>query len=809
MAAELEEIRPPILPSAMPDGSVAHDDAHLPRKRLLGALISVNVVAIVVAVVVLWHLYEQTLRDAEVHGQNIALAVDLNLSNEFNKIDLSLRTVVAQLNRGAPPSSSRADRVALQAQIEQQHSLLPEAEAWSVTDREGNVVAHDGDTPARFSIADREYFLDLKSGKRKGLLIYGPLTSRLSGQPILMLARSFHSSDGAFAGIVSVPLPLAYLERELGGFGIGPNGALTLRNADLEFITRVPAPTVERVSGNDDAKILPQLKRFVADGKTQAVFHAVSRFDNVERIYSFRRLSNAPVHMVAGISRDDALEGWRQATWSLAGLLGFFLLIVNGAAVLVYRQWQRQRRDALSLAQSHERLQRMAFYDELTGLPNRALLSERVRQAMVECRRKGRLRLAVCCLDLDGFKEINDRWGHVVGDQLLVEVALRLRHCIRANDTVARLGGDEFVVLFSDLDDEVGACEAVSRLIRIVSEPCTIGTARLKIALSVGVTLYPSGTTDEPDALLRQADQAMYEAKRNGKNRMQFFDLESERFLRERQAHYDRLVEALQQGEFRLHYQPKVALRSGQVIGVEALLRWQHPQRGLLLPSDFLSVIESSELTLPVGEWIIHEALQQHQRWCAQGVSMRISVNLFSAHLQRPDFVEKLRGILEVHPGFDPAMLELEVVETTALEDIGEIAARIHACMELGVNFALDDFGTGYSSLTYLRELPARQVKIDRSFVCDMLENTNDRALVESIVGMAHTLGRQVVAEGVETLAHGEPLIRCRCDYAQGYGIGRPMPAEDFPGWLSTWRMPLAWAEAVKHDVIFFGAGLS
>lgn len=809
MSAEAAGRRRRDLSGALPGGRAARDDCPVPRKRFLAVLITVNILAVIVAVIVLRHLHDYTLREAEVLGQNVALAVDLNLSSEINKIDLSLRTVVAQLNQRVSLFSSHIDRQILQARIEQQHSLLPEAEAWSVADKAGNIVAHEGDASVGVSVADRNYFQDLKSGKAIGLVISGPLESRLTGRPILVLARSFRSPDGFFAGIVSVSLPLAYLESELAAFSIGPKGVLTLRNADLGFITRVPAYAGPRIPADGDARLLPQLREYVADRKTQAVFRTVSLFDGVERIYSFRRLSNAPIHVVAGVSKDAVLEGWRHAAWSLAGLLGFFLLVVNGAAMQVYRQWQRQHRDALSLAQSYERLERMAFYDELTGLPNRALLSDRMRQSMAECRRRSGSRLAVCCFDLDGFKEINDRWGHAIGDQLLFEVALRLRRCVRANDTVARLGGDEFVAIFNDLDDESGACEVVSRLIRCLGEPCSIGPARLKVALSVGITLYPSGTADEPDALLRQADQAMYEAKRNGKNRMQFFDIESERFLRERQTHYDRLVEALARGEFRLHYQPKVDLRSGQATGVEALLRWQHPQRGLLPPSDFLPVIESSELTLPVGEWIIHEALRQQQRWRAQGVRMRISVNLFALHLQRPDFVERLRDILQVYPDSEPGMLELEVVETTALEDLDEITERIRGCMELGVDFALDDFGTGYSSLTYLRELPAGQVKIDRSFVRDMLESASDRALVESIVGMAHTLGRQVVAEGVETLAHGVPLIRCGCDWAQGYGIARPMPPEKLPGWLATWSMPTVWAEAVRHDVIFFGSGLS
>lgn len=238
---------------------------------------------------------------------------------------------------------------------------------------------------------------------------------------------------------------------------------------------------------------------------------------------------------------------------------------------------------------------------------------------------------------------------------------------------------------------------------------------------------------------------------------------------------------------------------------MEALLRWQHPERGLLPPMEFLSAIEPSELTLPLGEWILHEALHQLRRWQTQGLSITMSVNIFGLHLQREDFVERLDAILRAHPDIAPNTLELEVVETTALENLNEVTERIHGCMALGVGFALDDFGTGYSSLTYLRQLPVGQVKIDRSFVRDMLDNPEDQSLVESIVGMAHTLGRQVVAEGVETVEHGALLIRCGCDSAQGYGIARPMEAEALPDWIAQWKRPVQWVEAITTEFPLFG----
>lgn len=464
--------------------------------------------------------------------------------------------------------------------------------------------------------------------------------------------------------------------------------------------------------------------------------------------------------------------------------------------------------DITPLKESQRRLERMAFFDSLTSLPNRTLLSDRMRRAIAQCRRKEGQVLGVCYLDLDGFKAVNDQRGHAVGDQLLIEVAKRLQSCTRSIDTVARLGGDEFVVLFCGLEDGAAIENAVSRLLQTSSEPYHVGGMRALVTLSIGVTIFPFDAADEPDVLLRHADHAMYEAKRNGKNRMHFFDTESERRYRDHQQQYARLVEALANGEFRLFYQPKVSLETGKVVGAEALMRWLHPEQGLLAPGSFLHVIEATELTMPVGEWVLQEALAQRQRWHELGIDLEVSVNIFGLHLQRADFAERLQTILAAYPALDPAGLELEILETTALEDLDEVTERVLECKRLGVRFSLDDFGTGYSSLTYLRKLPVERVKIDRFFIHDMLGNAEAREVVHGIVGMAHGLGRDVVAEGVESLALGVPLVGCGCDIAQGYGIARPMPAEEIPAWLEKWTPPVLWQEATPEDVLYFGSSL-
>lgn len=449
--------------------------------------------------------------------------------------------------------------------------------------------------------------------------------------------------------------------------------------------------------------------------------------------------------------------------------------------------------DISELKESQRRLEYMAFHDELTGLTNRKLLTDRLQQAIARCRRNAGEVLGLCYLDLDNFKTVNDQWGHDIGDALLREIAERLKRCVRSGDTVARLGGDEFVVLLCDLAHRSEVDRAVSRMMQSVSSPHQLNGLVLTATMSVGVVVYPWDETDEPDVLLRHADQAMYAAKRGGRNRVSYFDADNERQATERHRMSGRVAEALAGNELCLHYQPKVDMRSGAVIGVEALIRWQHPQFGLLLPGQFLPSVESDDLTQALGEWILHEAMRQRRRWQDVGIRLPVSVNIFPHHLQRLDFAERLEALLMAYPELDPGGLELEILETTDLQDVEEIALRLDACMRLGVRFSLDDFGTGFSSLAYLRLLPAHTVKIDRSFVRDILDDLNDELLVHGMVHIAESLGKQVVAEGVETIAHGVALLRCGCHLAQGFGIGTPMPADDLEQWLFSWEQPDAW----------------
>jgi EAL domain-containing protein (putative c-di-GMP-specific phosphodiesterase class I) len=336
-------------------------------------------------------------------------------------------------------------------------------------------------------------------------------------------------------------------------------------------------------------------------------------------------------------------------------------------------------------------------------------------------------------------------------------------------------------------------CEPVlKRLLKAAAEPITLGDKVMQVSASIGVTLYPQDGVDA-DQLIRHADQAMYLAKRAGKNRYYMFDVALDNEFTIHRESISDIRTALDDGEFVLHYQPKVNMRTSEVIGLEALIRWQHPDRGLVPPLDFLPLIEGHPLSVEIGEWVIDTALSQISQWRSMGLDLSISVNVSAHQLQQSNFTARLAELLSAHPEVPSDYLELEILETSALQDTKQVSATMSACHELGVQFALDDFGTGYSSLTYLKNLPAHMIKIDQSFVRDMLEDSDDLAIIEGVVGLAKVFRRKVIAEGVETVLHGKELLRLGCELAQGYGISRPMPACDIPKWASSWKADDSW----------------
>ncbi|MCU7938048.1 MAG: EAL domain-containing protein [gamma proteobacterium symbiont of Bathyaustriella thionipta] len=452
--------------------------------------------------------------------------------------------------------------------------------------------------------------------------------------------------------------------------------------------------------------------------------------------------------------------------------------------------------DISRIKEQEQKLQKMAHYDALTNLPNRVLLIDRINQSQSHTERDGSI-MAVCFLDLDEFKPINDTYGHKAGDEILVEISNRFQSRLRGGDTVARLGGDEFVFLLPGLE-KIEECEIfLQRLMETITQPHSINGEQVTLSASIGITTYPKDNTDA-DSLLRHADHAMYQAKQIGKNIYHFFDPEKDTLERSQNERIVSIADALDNNELMMYYQPKVDLRSGKVIGLEALIRWQHPEQGIIPPNDFLPLIETHKLSINVGNWIVKTVLSQMEQWQSEGLELKVSINVTSKQLQHSGFVEDLKTVLNSYPAINPTNVELEVLETAALEDIIAISRVIEDCKKIGVDFALDDFGTGYSSLTYLKRLPAKTLKIDLSFVRDMNVDPENLAIVHGIMGLATAFQRNVIAEGVETIEHGRMLMQFGCTYAQGYGISRPMPASDVSAWVENWQPDIAWA-SISH----------
>ena len=447
--------------------------------------------------------------------------------------------------------------------------------------------------------------------------------------------------------------------------------------------------------------------------------------------------------------------------------------------------------DIADRKKSEARIQFLAQHDVLTELPNRSLCIERLRLALQQARRSGQ-KVAVMFIDLDRFKDINDTLGHHIGDGLLRSVARRLVEAVRAGDTVSRLGGDEFVVVLNGVDTVDDVTHVVEqRLIPRIREPHLVDGAELNVSCSVGIALAPDDSTDL-DALMRHADTAMYQAKAGGRNASAFFTAEMTERALQRHRTETALRRAIEAGELRLEYQPRIDARSGRAVGVEGLLRWDSRELGPLSPAVFIPIAEESGLVVPMGAWVIEEACAQIGRWRAQGLPpLNVSINLSAPQLQDPTLLDTLAGSLARHQ-VPPGGLELELTESMLMDRADSTLRTMQAIRALGVGLAIDDFGTGYSSLNYLNRFPIDKLKIDRSFVHDMLADATARAIVQAIVGLGHTLKLQVVAEGVETPAEGAALCAAGCDELQGFLYSRPLRPEALQAWLQAQQQGLA-----------------
>ncbi|MBH3343485.1 EAL domain-containing protein [Pseudomonas parafulva] len=474
----------------------------------------------------------------------------------------------------------------------------------------------------------------------------------------------------------------------------------------------------------------------------------------------------------------DGLEG--DGLVSLVLITTFAVLLVALlTSVLDARLEARTAALARSLTLANQELTQLALHDTLTGLPNRSLLADRIELAIAKVAEQGGC-FALMFIDLDGFKPVNDAFGHHAGDLLLKAVATRLRGHLHSQDTLARIGGDEFVLLV-ELQDPSDAMNVAIKQVNLVSRPFKVAEHDLQLSASLGIVLYPGNGQDQHE-LLRNADAAMYHAKRVGKNGYSFFDASMNSNARQQLQLVQDLRLAVAAGQFRLHYQPKFDAKQGQPIGAEALLRWEHPQHGLLAPDRFISLAEKTGLIISIGDWVLDEACRQMRLWLDEGIEgWRIAVNLSAIQFCHAGLLDSVARALERH-ALPANCLTLEITETTAMSDVEVSLTVLQQLSDMGVDLSIDDFGTGYSSLMYLKRLPANELKIDRGFVRELEDEGEDAAIVSAIVALGRALGLRIVAEGVETSSQQAFLTRLGCDALQGYLLGRPVPAEQLLG---------------------------
>lgn len=559
-----------------------------------------------------------------------------------------------------------------------------------------------------------------------------------------------------------------FQEKELAEVTLKSIGDAVIRTNKLARVTYLN-PVAEAMTGwrNEEAYDKPINEIFcVLDGHTQQ-----PTLDPVQLVLTENRTLGLAANSIL-LSRNGSQAAIEDSAAPIRDRQGNVI-----GAVLVFHDVSESR--AMAVRMTH-----LAQHDHLTGLPNRVMLHDRIVQTMMRAQRHGQ-RAALLFLDLDQFKHVNDSLGHMVGDQLLQEIARRLKTTVRAFDTVSRQGGDEFIVLLNEINGPGDVAHIAEKLLQSVAEPCDVDGNELSVTLSIGISMFPDDGNDV-DTLMKSADAAMYHAKENGRNNYQFFTPNMHEKAMSRQKLENGLRRALRRSEFVLHYQPKLCLRTGDIVGIEALLRWQHPTEGLIAPASFIRVAEEGGLISAIGEWVLREACQSNQRWQQSGLlNVPIAVNISAVQFRDRNFLAQVAGILR-DTGLDAHWLELELTESIVMQDSGRAEALLEELREMGVRLSIDDFGTGYSSLAYLRRFKIDALKIDQSFVQDVSSNADDRAIVSAIISMAKSLKQRVIAEGVETSDQMRFLTEQACDEVQGNCLCRPLAAAEFEAYVAS-----------------------
>ena len=649
---------------------------------------------------------------------------------------------------------------------------------------DGVVSASSNEKLIGMNFTHREYFKTAQRNPDPTILhISAPFKTVLDTY-VISVFRTIRAPDGGFGGIVIVSVVPEYFSILLESVRYAPDMTTSIAHGDGKlFLT---SPIQPGSNGKDLARPGTFFTQHRESGNPVDVYSGSTYATGARRLIALRtiRLADPPVDtpLVVAASRDlDALFApWYRGLYMQGSLFGVISVMSTIGLVLL----QRRRRDQSEERQiAHEQIQKLAFFDQLTSLPNRILLLDRLRQAMAASDRSGS-HGAILFIDLDNFKTLNDTLGHDMGDLLLKHVGERLGACLRAADTVARLGGDEFVVMLTELsagDREAAAQVEVvgNKILGALSHTYDLNAVPYRSTSSIGAALF-KGSGTITDDLLKQADLAMYKAKAEGRNAFRFFDPTMQVVMLERAALEADLREAIRDGHLLLHYQAQV-VGDGRVTGVEALARWPHPRRGMVSPAQFIPLAEDTGLILPLGQWVLQTACTQLAIWAnhPDTAHLTIAVNVSAHQFSQSDFVDQVLAILNT-TGASPLRLKLELTESLLVANVGQVVEKMFALKAKGIGFSLDDFGTGYSSLAYLKRLPLDQLKIDQSFIRDVLTDPNDASIARTIIALAHSLNLGVIAEGVETMAQRDFLASSGCHAYQGYFFSRPLPLRDF-----------------------------
>jgi diguanylate cyclase (GGDEF)-like protein len=701
---------------------------------------------------------------AAVSSRELLSTYEAQVVRALREIDLTLNLVKYSRERSA-------DRHTL-ADLKNKGLLPPDLLfVVSITDRAGAIVESTRPIEKQ-QVPDQE---TLRKSRNSDDLIIGRLPRGPTGEGKLDFSRPLKTPDGMFDGFVMVAVDANYFVSGYDTERLGERGVLGLLGADGVFRVR---RTGDAVFSGDTA----DYSSAVAGADDAAATISKSRWDGARRWTSAREVYGFPLAVLVGLSVDEQMAPAHAQSriyllW--ACLASVAVAVLTG--LLGRMSWQlvqARRRESETKLDHAQRVEYLAYHDGLTGLPNRSMFSKLLTKSISEAHRYHR-QLAVAFLDLDRFKQINDTLGHDAGDQLLQEVAIRLKACVRDSDTVARLGGDEFVVLLPELADGTYAAMVAQKILLKIAKEFTLIGQEFRVTASIGISTYPQDGLDE-QTLTKNADIAMYQAKAEGKNNYQFYSEKLNAHSLARLALESSLRHALQRDEFVLHYQAKRDIASGRITGMEALLRWEHPDLGTVAPLEFIPVAEETGLIIPIGKWVLKTACAQSVEWRKQGLPpLSMAVNLTPRQFCDESLLADVTSILEA-TGMDPHLLEIEISESLLIHNVENTLRILTGLKSLGIRIAVDDFGTGYSSLAMLQRFPLDTIKIDRSFMRDIVGTAQDTGLTDAIIAMGKSLSLTVVAQGVETKEQAEHLRLHQCNELQGFYFKRPLPAAEF-----------------------------